>query len=151
EIFFRNVEGLGRRGSGGGLHSTYELFVLVGIRQLRVWAQESVNQFALLLLGIAHRRQGNKGEGEQAEPHRFRLQNPARFVKKKTHAAFSQRDQPDQHQYLFHSTPNSLTFRVRAVSSRRWTCSFATIRRSCARPYVSPPRPRPVTKCRSAR
>src|SRR4029077_11707541 len=98
EIFFRNVEGLGRRGSGGGLHSTYELFVLVGIRQLRVWAQEAVNQFALLLLGIARRRQSKKGEAEQAEPHRFRLRNPARFVKKKTHGAPSQRDQPDQHQ-----------------------------------------------------
>src|SRR5207302_10959953 len=66
EIFFRNVKGLGCRGSGGGLRSTCELFVLVGIRQLCVWAQEPVNQFALLLLGIARRRQGKKGEAEQA-------------------------------------------------------------------------------------
>src|SRR5881275_1699941 len=84
EILFRNVKGLGRRGPGGGLQSTRKLFVLVGIRQLRVWAQEAVNQFALLLLGIACRRQSKKSQDEQAGPHRFRLRNPDRFVKKKT-------------------------------------------------------------------
>src|SRR5205807_1339619 len=87
ELFLRNVKELGRGGVGGGLQSACELFVLVGIRQLRVWAQEPVDQFALLLLGITHRRQSKKSQDEQAESHPYSLQNPDRFVKKKASIA----------------------------------------------------------------
>jgi hypothetical protein len=60
---------------GGGFRSTVELFVLVRIRQFCVRAQEPVDEFALLFLGITRSRKSKEREGEKGGAHRFNVQN----------------------------------------------------------------------------
>jgi hypothetical protein len=48
---------------------------LVRIRQFCVWAQEPVDEFALLFLGITRSRKSEEREGEKGGAHRFSLQN----------------------------------------------------------------------------